>query len=431
MTARIIFLTVTFLGVMGILFLGSWLTARLFGPYRRKVYAGLLIVQVVLIAGCIYYQNAQTKLFETSLYPVLRFWTTETYGLLLGLAVNTAILSILAVAAFLYTRFQKRRLRKALTTQEASQTGAEAPAQAMTEKSSYNQEASEAPCFDVSRRAFLKGSLLAVPTLTAGAGAYRAYEGSKELITTEQVLAFQSLPNYLKGYRIVQISDIHIGPFIDLNDFDEIMAKVLALKPDRLVITGDLIDQTDWLEPLCQRLEVAFKQIPDGIDYIPGNHEYFHNIVLVLEAFSKISMRVHRNSSLRLSGGSWPVYLAGVDYPFARTEKQREAYLAEALSEVPQEAFVILLAHHPDFIENAFAHDIPVTMAGHTHGGQIVIGNRSVVPVGTKYWKGMYHDGWKYGYVNNGSGHWFPVRYNCPREITLYTFVEGNSGGRV
>ena len=70
-------------------------------------------------------------------------------------------------------------------------------------------------------------------------------------------------------------------------------------------------------------------------------------------------------------------------------------------------------------------------MAGHTHGGQIVIGGEPVVPVGTKFWKGMYRDSWKYGYVNNGSGHWFPVRYNCPREITLYTFVEGNPGGRV
>lgn len=414
MTARILFLTTTFLGVVGILLLGSWLTARLFGNYRRKVYIGLLIGQLVLIAGCIYYQIAQVKLFNTVAYPILRLWTTETYGILLGLAVNTVILGIIALIAFVYGRIQKRWPRK---------VGAEA--------AGVEQVAADTSHFKASRRAFLKGSLLAVPALTAGAGAYRAYEGGKKLIVTEQMLTFQSLPTYLKGYRIVQISDIHIGPFIDLNDFDEIMEKVLALKPNRLVITGDLIDQTDWLEPLCQRLEAAFKQIPDGIDYIPGNHEYFHNIVLILEAFSKISMRVHRNSSLRLSGGSWPVYLAGVDYPFARTEKQQEAYLAEALSDVPQEAFVILLAHHPDFIKTAFAHDIPVTMAGHTHGGQIVIGNEPAVPVGTTYWKGMYRDGWKYGYVNSGSGHWFPVRYNCPREITLYTFAEGNPGGRL
>lgn len=444
MTARMIFLTVTFLGVIGILFLGSWLTARIFGTYRRKVYAGLIILQAVLIAGCAYYQIAQAKLFGTPTYAFWRLWTTETYGILLGLAVNTAILGIIALVSLVYKKLKKRQQRKALAKQvatsemtgdsaiagEADKTATAADA-ALAAQIASDQAEAETMYFKASRRAFLKGSLLAVPALTAGAGAYRAYEGSKKLITTEHTLTFQSLPTYLKGYRIVQISDIHLGPFIDLNDFDEIMKKVLELKPNRLVITGDLIDQTDWLNPLCQRLEVAFKQIPDGIDYIPGNHEYFHNIVLILEAFSKISMRVHRNSSLRLSNGSWPVYLAGVDYPFSRTEKQQEAYLKEALSEVPQEAFVILLAHHPDFIKTAFEHDIPVTMAGHTHGGQIVIGGEPVVPVGTKYWKGMYRDSWKYGYVNNGSGHWFPVRYNCPREITLYTFVEGNPGGRV
>ncbi len=112
MTARMIFLTVTFLGVVGILFLGSWLIARLFGTYRRKVYASLIILQAVLIAGCAYYTIAQAKLFGTPTYAFWRLWTTETYGVLLGMAVNTAILGIIALVSLIVTKIQKRRQRK-------------------------------------------------------------------------------------------------------------------------------------------------------------------------------------------------------------------------------------------------------------------------------------------------------------------------------
>lgn len=392
MSARFMFLTMTTLIVLLIVFANSYLIVRLTKVARRALWFwGLVIVQIIAIAGATYYQMAQVQIFDTALYGFWKHWTVGSYGLLLGLGVCFAIMIPLALVVVAVNW-------RAHKTTEAEQT---------------------------SRRTFLRNVLWAVPAVTAGGGVVRAYEGAKELEINHIDLVFRSLPEYLKGYKLAQISDVHIGPFVDLHDFDKITEAVLAEKPDRLVITGDLIDELDWLNPLCGRLEELFPKIPDGIDYILGNHEYFKNLPLVLEAFSKISMRMHRNSSLRLSGGSWPVYLAGVEYSFDRSGKQREVYLQEALANVPSEAFVILLAHHPDFIENAFAHDIPVTLSGHTHGGQIVVGDTPLVPVGTPYYKGMYRDSWKYGYVNKGTGHWFPVRYNCPREITIFTFKEG------
>ncbi|WP_251443924.1 metallophosphoesterase [Veillonella intestinalis] len=392
MSARFMFLAMTTLIVLLIVFVNSYLIVRVTKVARRALWFwGLVAVQVLAIGGTTYYQLAQVQIFDTALYEWWKHWAIGSYGLLLGLGVCFIIMIPLAlVVAAVNWRAQQ-------TTDEEQD----------------------------SRRRFLRNALWAVPAVTAGGGVVRAYEGAKELEVNHVDLVFRSLPEYLKGYKLAQISDVHIGPFIDLHDFDKITEAVLAEKPDRLVITGDLIDELEWLNPLCGRLEELFPKIPDGIDYILGNHEYFKNLPLVLEAFSKISMRMHRNSSLRLSGGSWPVYLAGVEYSFERTGEQREVYLKEALANVPSEAFVILLAHHPDFIENAFAHDIPVTLSGHTHGGQIVVGDTPLVPVGTKYFKGMYRDSWKYGYVNNGTGHWFPVRYNCPREITIFTFKEG------
>lgn len=394
MSDRMIFLSITAFIICAIVFLNSFLIVKVTATKRWKPYMWLLvIIQLLAIGGTTYYSMAQVHLFDTSMYAFWRSWATGTYGLMMGLGVCLGIMIVLGLVML--------------------------GANLVAKKSTKEEQAS--------RRKFLRSALWAVPAVTAGGGIVRAYDGASNVIINRIDLWFDTLPEYLKNYKIAQITDVHIGPFIDLNDFDRITQTVLNEGVNRLVITGDLIDEVDWINPLCGRLEELFPKIPDGIDYILGNHEYFKNLPLILEAFGKISMRIHRNSSLRLSAGPWPVYLAGVDYPFEKSKAQRDAYLKEALSMVPAEAFVILLAHHPDFIENAFEHDIPVTLAGHTHGGQIVVGGTTLVPVRTPYWKGMYRDSWKYGYVSNGTGHWFPVRYNCPREITVFTFKEGKA----
>ena len=97
----------------------------------------------------------------------------------------------------------------------------------------------------------------------------------------------------------------------------------------------------------------------------------------------------------------------------------------KALSGIPDYAFVILLAHHPEFFEEAIECKIPLTLSGHTHGGQIVFMGMPLVPTGTPYTKGRYVEEQSVCYVNNGSGHWFPIRINCPREITVITFFDG------
>ncbi len=394
MSDRMIFLTITTFIICTIVFLNSYLIVKVTGTKKWKRWMwGLVVLQLVAMGGTAYYSMGQVNLFETSLYSFWKNWAIGTYGLMFGLGICLALMIVLGLVVWAANRVAN--------------------------------EASEEE--QASRRRFLRSALWAVPAVTAGGGVVRAYEGARDVAVNHIDLWFDPLPAHLTNPKIAQITDVHIGPFIDLNDFDKIINTVLNEAPNRLVITGDLIDEVDWIQPLCTRLEETFPKIPDGIDYILGNHEYFKNLNLILEAFGNISMRVHRNSSMRLSGGPWPVYLAGVDYAFERSKEQREAYLKDALSAVPQEAFVILLAHHPDFIENAFEHDIPVTLSGHTHGGQIVVSDTSLVPVGTPYWKGMYRHTWKYGYVSNGTGHWFPVRYNCPREITIFTFKEGKN----
>lgn len=276
---------------------------------------------------------------------------------------------------------------------------------------------------DYSRRRFLQQVGLAIPALTLAGTAGVVWDGDRTLTVQRHALRYRELPPYLVGYKLAQISDVHMGPYFDLQKWDEMMARILAEKPQRLVITGDLIDDLAMLPELCARLERDFLKLPDGIDYIVGNHEYFRNMKAVLQAFAPLQMRVLINENICLDKGGQPVYLAGVDYPIKDLSKEnRDAFLDKALSGIPKEAFVILLAHHPHFIEDGFAREIPLILAGHSHGGQINFFGAPVLPFSYPFWRGLYEQDGKYGYVSTGTGHWFPLRINCPREVSIFTF---------
>lgn len=277
-----------------------------------------------------------------------------------------------------------------------------------------------------SRRRFFRALALGLPAVTFVGATGLAVRTTYDLRVNHLDIKFSNLPQYLRGYRIGQVSDSHLGAYFSLAQLEDIFNTLINEKVDRVVITGDLIDDVRLLPKLCAMLETFFDKFPGGIDYIYGNHEYYRNLGAIEKCFDSIRMRVHRNSNMRLdTGEGQPVYLAGVDYPFQKTTIT--PYLDEALKNIPEAAFVILLAHHPDFITEAFARNIPITLSGHTHGGQINVGDVSLVPMNYAYWRGLYKapEGNSLAYVNTGAGNWFPVRMNCPREITIVTFGEG------
>ena len=119
-----------------------------------------------------------------------------------------------------------------------------------------------------------------------------------------------------------------------------------------------------------------------------------------------------------------PFYIAGADFSFAPVgplyDAERKRYMEATLAGIPDGAFTILLAHHPDFFDEAFARHLPLTMSGHTHGAQFAPIGPIVQAVGFKYLRGLYQQGNSYGYVNRGTGHWLPFRVLCSREVTVY-----------
>ncbi|VBB06693.1 Hypothetical protein LUCI_1929 [Lucifera butyrica] len=277
----------------------------------------------------------------------------------------------------------------------------------------------------ISRREFLRRGLVAVPTLSLGLSAGGVYGSIADMAVNRFNLAWPELPPALDGFKIAQISDTHIGPFFSV----ERLAKVLSLtqreKPHLLVVTGDLIDDMDELEKTLNRLSEFSAAVPYGIYYIWGNHEYFHDIRKIRAALQGRPIHLLVNEAQEIIGGSQPFYLLGVDYPWAKNGKDQEAvrhdFFARTVRNVPANAFSVLLCHHPDFIFNAFAGKIPFTLAGHTHGGQIGLFGKPVLPLQYHFMRGMYNEGNRRAYVHSGTGQWLPFRLGCPAELALFT----------
>lgn len=279
----------------------------------------------------------------------------------------------------------------------------------------------------LSRRNFLKITAGALPVVAFGLSAEGVYQESQELTLARYNVPFPDLPVPLHHFKIAQISDAHLGPFFMLDKLDEAFGLVRQEKPQLLVITGDLIDDLGYLEKMMIKLEALSEFIPYGIYFCWGNHEYFRNKPRIAAAFKDSAVTLLDNSSQLLFSGKRPVYLLGVDYPWSKNKEEQQQVIQDALARarenVPQEAFSILLAHHPDFLTEAFQARIPLTLSGHTHGGQVALFGHSLLPVQYKYMRGMYQEQGCYGYVSTGAGQWLPFRLGCPAEVVFFTLL--------
>ncbi|MDD4599986.1 3',5'-cyclic adenosine monophosphate phosphodiesterase CpdA [bioreactor metagenome] len=278
---------------------------------------------------------------------------------------------------------------------------------------------------NITRRDFLRGLVAAAPVSILGVTVYGVYSGGSNIVLQRHKLNLPQLPVYLNGFKIAQLSDTHIGFYFSLEKLEACLRTIMAEKPDMLVITGDLIDEVALAEQAMQKFAEIADQIPYGIYFCWGNHEYFRDINKVRQALNNSPVTLLENTAVRIAKGDKPFYLAGVDYPWARNADsqiaERGQMIGKALATVPDNAFTVLLSHHPDFITNAFEAGIPLTLTGHTHGGQIALFGRSLLPVQYRYMRGMYHQGDMHGYVHTGTGNWLPFRLGCPAEIAVFT----------
>ena len=240
----------------------------------------------------------------------------------------------------------------------------------------------------------------------------------------------KNLPPELEGFRIAQISDLHLGAYFSLERLEGLLQRIADAKPDLLAITGDIFDDVG-MNPAAIKIVDAFTdKFKFGIFYIHGNHEHFRGIRAIEQMLAQTKIHYLINSSKIVTS---KLCILGVDYPSrapvtSTNDKEREQLFAEArkvfvdkaMENVPADSIKILLAHHPEFIDDGAQRNFALTLTGHTHGSQFGIFGKPIFPV-FKYTRGIVKIGDSIGYVHVGNGSWFPFRFGCPPEIAYFT----------
>ncbi len=227
----------------------------------------------------------------------------------------------------------------------------------------------------------------------------------------------QRLPEELAGYRMVQLSDLHIGPTLGRDWVLRLVERVNELQPHAVVITGDLVDGS--VERLREHVApLADLRARDGVFFVTGNHEYYAGADAWLRELETLGVRPLRNELVPLGQDGKTFDLAGVD-DWQAFGQGHGPDLARALENRDDSRALVLLAHQPRQIHEAERRGVDLMLSGHTHGGQIVPWN-FMVRFQQPYIAGLAKHGNAQIYVSRGTGFWGPpMRVLAPAEITL------------
>jgi hypothetical protein len=225
-------------------------------------------------------------------------------------------------------------------------------------------------------------------------------------------------PQGLDGFRIVQISDVHIGPLLDRRFATEVAKRVNALAPDLVAVTGDLVDGSvarigDEVEPF------GAIRARHGVYFITGNHDFYSGADAWVDRVRELGWHALRNERVLISDGDAHFDLAGVDdHHGALLGPGQGEDLTRALDGREAARPVVLLAHDPATFRRASQHGVDLQLSGHTHGGQIWP-FRYLVRATVPWVAGLYRLGASAVYVSCGTGFWGPpMRLGAPSEIT-------------
>jgi predicted MPP superfamily phosphohydrolase len=277
----------------------------------------------------------------------------------------------------------------------------------------------------LSRRQFLGVALAAAPPLFNLSLATIAIRQLDRFRVRRFVLPIAGLPSDLHGLTITQISDMHVGRFTSGRVLHEVVRVVNDLRADLVLLTGDLIN--DALADLDHGLDlVRSMHAGSGVYLIEGNHDLIENGPEFERRVKHSGIPFLLDESVVITVRGTPLQLLGLSWTRAR--ENRDVAIAAAvrqlLNQRQPESFPILLAHHPHAFDAAAAASVPLTLAGHTHGGQLMLNEQcGFGPALFRYWSGLYSKGASKLIVSNGVGNWFPLRVRAPAELLHLTLL--------
>jgi predicted MPP superfamily phosphohydrolase len=273
--------------------------------------------------------------------------------------------------------------------------------------------------FNPSRRRLLNatgGALLAAPFAVVG---YGMLIERLDFHVREVEIPVPNLPDGLDGLRLLHLSDIHLSAFLSEKDLARVIDSANELRPHLALVTGDLITAAGDPLDTCLR-QIARLRADAGILGCMGNHEDYAMVEDLAEReAARLGIPFLRGRAQPLRFGGAVLNVAGVDY-----QRSGREYLRGAERLVLPDAYNLLLSHNPDVFPVAVEKGYDLTLAGHTHGGQV---NVEILhqPINaarffTPFVYGLYRQGAAAEYVTRGIGTiGVPVRFGAPPEIAL------------
>jgi predicted MPP superfamily phosphohydrolase len=262
----------------------------------------------------------------------------------------------------------------------------------------------------------------AAALLGLGTSAVGAVSALSPVAVKRVRVVLDKLTRASSGMRIVQLTDVHVGPTIGRGFIEQIVDRVNALEPDVVAITGDLVDGS--VAELAEHVApLARLRAKHGVYFVTGNHEYYSGAEEWVAHLETLGIRVLRNEGVVI-GGPEGIYLAGIDDHSSRgLAPGHGPDLRKALAGRDPERACVLLAHQPRGIELADQLGVDLQLSGHTHGGQMFPWNLAV-RLQQPFVAGLHRVTRAQIYVSRGTGYWGPpMRVGAPAEITEIEIV--------
>lgn len=270
------------------------------------------------------------------------------------------------------------------------------------------------------RRRFLAATAVALPVIATYGATAISIPQTRHFRVRRLEVPLPGLPRDLDGLTIAHVSDVHVGKFTNGRILTDLAEATNGLKADLVALTGDLIDHA--LADLPEALDMVRRLDPrGGLFLVEGNHDLFEGREAFARGVEDAGFPLLRNAAAPVTLRGHPVDVLGIRW--ARSEGKMAEDIAATAALRRNDAFPLLLAHHPHAFDEAARAGIPLTLGGHTHGGQVMI-TPEVGPGAWmyRYWSGLYRKPTgEAAVISNGAGNWFPLRTAAPAEILHLT----------
>jgi len=255
----------------------------------------------------------------------------------------------------------------------------------------------------------------AVLTATAVSCLWSLYNAARMPAVKDVEISLAGLSPQLEGFSIVQLSDLHLGVTVSIKKFSRIVDLVSSMRPDLIVLTGDIFDAGLGEGGDIERSGLRLKA-KRGVFAVLGNHEFYHGVEASSRTLSGMGAHLLRNAIVVLPGG---LQLAGVDDVMAGHVSRQE--VAALLAKLDAQAPSIYLCHQPLGFAAAAHAGVSLMLSGHTHDGQLFPFGL-IVRLFYGHLHGLYQDGASWLYVTSGTGQWGPpMRFLTRAEIVRFT----------